>query len=95
VPDDGIARDLKITLVWTDPPGAALQNDLDLIVQAGARERHGNSGTSTRFDRVNNVEQVSWAGIPAGTVRVVVRAFRITRFPQPYAVAWHLNSEDR
>jgi len=60
-----------------------------------ARERHGNSGTSTRFDRVNNVEQVSWAGIPAGTVRVVVRAFRITRFPQPYAVAWHLNSEDR
>jgi serine protease AprX len=95
VPDDGIGRDLKITLVWTDPPGAALQNDLDLIVQAGARERHGNSGTSTRFDRVNNVEQVSWAGIPAGTVRVVVRAFRITRFPQPYAVAWHLNSEDR
>ena len=95
VPDDGVPRTLKVTLVWTDPPGAALQNDLDLIVRAGGQERHGNSGTSPRFDRVNNVEQVSWVGIPAGTVRVIVRAFRITRFPQPYAVAWHMNSEDR
>lgn len=25
--------DLKVTLVWTDPPGEALQNDLDLIVR--------------------------------------------------------------
>jgi hypothetical protein len=94
VPDDGIRRTLKITLVWTDPPGAALQNDLDLIVRAAGQERHGNSGTAARFDRVNNVEQVSWSGIPAGTVRVIVRAFRITRFPQPYSFAWHLNSEE-
>src|SRR6185369_1125641 len=33
----------KITLAWTDPPGAALQNDLDLIVVAAdGTERHGN-----------------------------------------------------
>src|SRR5204862_532823 len=25
---------LKIALIWTDPPGAMLQNDLDLIVKA-------------------------------------------------------------
>ena len=28
---------LKVTLVWTDRPGATLQNDLDLIVQGGER----------------------------------------------------------
>ena len=38
---------LKVTLVWTDPAGEALQNDLDLIVVAPNRqaERHGNMGT--------------------------------------------------
>ncbi|KAK3347304.1 hypothetical protein B0T25DRAFT_521526 [Lasiosphaeria hispida] len=38
---------LKVTLVWTDPAGQALQNDLDLIVVApnGQTERHGNMGT--------------------------------------------------
>jgi serine protease AprX len=38
---------LKITLVWTDPAGEKLQNDLDLIVVGpdGAKERHGNQGT--------------------------------------------------
>ena len=57
----------KVTLVWTDPPGAALQNDLDLIVRLpSGEERHGNMGTSPKFDRVNNVEQVVWTGIPAG-----------------------------
>jgi len=28
----GLGPTFKITLVWTDPPGAALQNDLDLIL---------------------------------------------------------------
>ncbi|WP_274564653.1 S8 family serine peptidase [Streptomyces spiramyceticus] len=82
---------LKITLVWTDPPGPALQNDLDLIVRAGAQERHGNMGTEPGFDRVNNVEQVRWKNIPAGDAEVVVRAHRITQFAQPYAVAWRLS----
>ena len=31
------AKSLKTTLVWTDPPGEGLQNDLDLIVTAGPR----------------------------------------------------------
>ena len=53
----------KITLVWSDPPGAALQNDLDLIVRAAnGDERHGNMGTSSDFDRLNNVEQVAQFG---------------------------------
>lgn len=86
----GAARTLKVTLVWTDPPGAALQNDLDLIVRADGQERHGNMGTDPGFDRVNNVEQVLWRDIPAGDVEVVVSAHRITRFAQPYAVAWRI-----
>lgn len=82
---------LKVTLVWSDPPGATLQNDLDLIVTASSGQvRHGNVGTSKGFDRANNVEQVVWENIPPGPVTISVRAFRITRFPQPYAYAWRI-----
>jgi len=95
--DGGIApvaagATLKVTLVWTDPPGAALQNDLDLIVRASdGSERHGNVRVGDGFDRLNNVEQVWWRNMPPGPAEVVVRAFRITRFPQPYAVAWRVS----
>jgi serine protease AprX len=83
---------LKVTLVWSDPPGAALQNDLDLIVRAAdGQERHGNMGTSANFDRQNNVEKVVWFGVPPGEAEIVVRAFRITNFPQPYAYAWRIS----
>lgn len=82
----------KITLVWTDPPGAALQNDLDLIVVAAdGTERHGNTGSSTGFDRSNNVEQIWWRNMPPGPAKITVRAFRITKFPQPYAYAWRIS----
>jgi hypothetical protein len=82
----------KITLVWTDPPGSALQNDLDLIVVAAdGTERHGNMGTTNKFDRVNNVEQVRWTTMPPGKAKITVRAFRITLFPQPYAYAWRIS----
>lgn len=82
---------LKVTLVWTDPPGEALQNDLDLIVRAAnGQERHGNMrGTSIKFDRFNNVEQVIWSNIPIGDVAIVVRAYR-TLLPQSYALVARL-----
>ena len=83
----------KITLVWTDRQGKVLQNDLDLIVIASdGTERHGNSGTSSNFDRLNNVEQVKWTNIPPGPVKIVVNAHKISiaRFPQPYAYAWRI-----
>ncbi len=80
---------LKVTLVWTDRPGANLQNDLDLIVRAAdGQERHGNMAPgSTAFDRDNNVEQVVWDGVPAGDAEVVVRAHRIPQLAQTYALA--------
>ncbi len=62
-------RPLKITLVWTDAPGAvnanpAQVNDLDLSVVQGANTYRGNvfaSGVSTTggsFDRLSNIENV-------------------------------------
>ena len=78
---------LKATLVWTDPPGEGLQNDLDLVVSAGRKERHGNvPATSAAFDRTNNVEQVSWERIPAGQVKISVVANSITQARQNYAL---------
>jgi hypothetical protein len=89
----GMGVTYKITLVWSDPPGAALQNDLDLIVRAATgEERHGNMPVgSEAFDRQNNVEQVFWDGIPPGPAEVVVRANRITQFAQTYAYAWRIS----
>jgi serine protease AprX len=87
----GHERTLKVTLVWSDPPGPALQNDLDLIVRAAnGQERHGNAGASEEFDRTNNVEQIVWTGIPPGKAEIVIRAHRITQYPQPYAYVWRL-----
>jgi hypothetical protein len=88
----GLSPSLKVTLVWSDPAGAMLQNDLDLIVTtANGEERHGNMGFSKNFDRVNNVEQVVWNNLPAGDVKITFRAFHITQFAQPYAYAWRIS----
>lgn len=90
----GKGADLKVTLVWTDPAGDTLQNDLDLNVKAANRkERHGNmAATSTAFDRVNNVEQVVWTNLPAGAVTVTVRAFRAAQFAQSYALVLRVSA---
>jgi len=82
------ARQLKATLAWTDPPGEGLQSDLDLVVRVGDRERHGNMpSTSAGFDRVNNVEQVTWADVPQGTAQVTVAAHAVTIREQEFALA--------
>jgi serine protease AprX len=83
------ARRIKVTLVWTDPPGETLQNDLDLTVttQRGT-ERHGNMGTSKKFDRRNNVEQVVMTAVDAGKVKITVRAHRIAITPQSFALVF-------
>jgi len=82
------ASAVKVTLVWTDPPGETLQNDLDLVVRSGGKERHGNvRANSKKFDRRNNVEQVVLPDVPSGTdVEIVVRAFRAAIHPQTFAL---------
>lgn len=81
-------RTLKVTLVWTDLPGASLQNDLDLIlVDPMGNTRHGNqSPGSTLKDRKNNVEQIEWENIPPGNCRIRVQAFDTPRFRQSFAL---------
>jgi subtilisin-like proprotein convertase family protein len=66
-------RPLKVTLAWTDAPGAvstdAFVNDLDLVVRQGGRTYKGNviaggrSITGGDADRRNNLESVL---LPAG-----------------------------
>jgi serine protease AprX len=81
------ARSIVVTLVWTDMPGERLVNDLDLIVRAGATERHGNMPAgSSDFDRTNNVEEVSWDLPPSGKALVVVRAHDVALAPQSFAL---------
>ncbi|MFQ3582615.1 S8 family serine peptidase [Chloracidobacterium validum] len=71
-------RPLRISLVWTDAPGAiganpALVNDLDLTVTVGGNTYRGNvfsggvSVTGGSADRRNNLENVFLNGIPAST----------------------------
>lgn len=80
-------RALKVTLVWTDPPGEGLQSDLDLIVRIGKTQRHGNMPARSRaFDRKNNVEQVVWTLPPTGVADIIVRAHRVTHGTQNYAL---------
>jgi serine protease AprX len=82
----------KVTLVWTDPPGAMLQNDLDLIVQSPDPnvKRYGNMGLSEGRDTLNNVEQVVWEAYPYPEVALIVEASRITKRDQiqPFALVW-------
>jgi hypothetical protein len=81
-------KPFRISLVWTDPPGAAdpsLVNNLDLTVTVGNNVYKGNvfangsSSSGGNYDTVNNVENVFLpAGIPAGTrVNVKVNATSI------------------
>jgi subtilisin family serine protease len=93
---------LRITLVWTDFPGAAfasgraLVNDLDLEVRGpDGKLLRGNARAASTVacrddagaDRCNNVESVSIATPTAGYYTVVVRGAAIVAGPQPYALA--------
>lgn len=81
-------RLLKATLVWTDPAGSALVNDLDLtVIASDGTSRHGNMAPeSDGFDRTNNVEQVVWDDIPVGGVTVRVSAHRTALQAQSFAL---------
>ena len=73
------ARPIRVSLVWTDPPGApnanpAMVNNLDLTVTIGANTYRGNvfaggvSTTGGSSDTINNVENIFLpAGVAAGT----------------------------
>lgn len=79
------AQPLRVTLVWSDAPGApganpALVNDLDLVVEADGTEYRGNvrgggwSQPGGEADTLNNLEQVLLPPGSADLVEVRVRA---------------------
>lgn len=81
------AKPLKVTLAWSDAPGAvganpALVNNLDLLVQANGSSYFGNhfsngwSATGGSYDNLNNLENV-YLQNPAGDLTISVRATQI------------------
>ena len=89
---------LKITLVWTDPPGSigsdrALVNDLDLVVSSptgrtylGNVFERGASVEGGLPDRVDNVETVVLPAPEPGRWLVEVRAHEVNVGAQGYAL---------
>ena len=84
------ASAFKVTLVWTDYPGATsaareLVNDLDLVVTApdGATTYRGNvfsngwSATGGSADRINNVESVYLPSPTAGNWAITVNGYNV------------------
>lgn len=86
---------LKVTMTYADLSGAALSNDLNLVVIAGKKQRHGNQldqeydvGAIQPFDRRNNVEQIVWPRVSGDHVQIVVKHFRLLSDRVPFAYAW-------
>lgn len=81
---------LRIALAYSDYPGAALVNNLNLVVTApdGTR-RVGNqpTGGPLVFDTANNVEVVHVARAAAGAWTVEVVGSNVPQGPQRYALA--------
>ncbi|KAK5624865.1 hypothetical protein RRF57_000581 [Xylaria bambusicola] len=100
VPSSSHSLTLKVTMVYADLPGAALSNDLNLIVVVGDKERHGNQGNQDfpigaigPFDRSNNVEQVMWPQITGESAKVIVKHYRLLSTRVPLAYAWRFLEE--
>jgi hypothetical protein len=87
-------KPFKVSLVWSDAPGAvganpALVNDLNLSVIANGHEYLGNAFTNGQsiiggtIDALNNIENVFLSSAP-GSAEVVVRAHHIAGDGVPY-----------
>ncbi len=80
---------LRIVLAYTDPPGPALVNNLNLILRSPSGTTYvGNqpAGGSLTPDTSNNVEVVQVRRPSAGTWQLQVVASNVPRGPQDYAL---------
>jgi serine protease AprX len=82
---------LRLCLVHTDPPGRALQNNLNLLLEkpGGGPKLFGNMQLPMGLnqpDTVNNVELIRIDNAPAGQYIVQVTATSILRGPQDFAL---------
>jgi hypothetical protein len=79
---------LRLVLAYSDYPGAALVNNLNLIVTDPNGKRYvGNQATpgSMALDATNNVEVIRVSKPPAGTWTVEVVGSNVPQAPQPFA----------
>lgn len=81
---------LRIVLAYSDYPGPALVNNLNLIVTGpdGARYVGNQTGASLTLDARNNVEVVQVRRPPAGDWRIEVVGSNVPQGPQPFALVW-------
>lgn len=81
---------LNLTLVWTDPPGRAVQNKINVILERGNQKWIGNENLPRRItalDRVNNVETIRLDDPEAGDYDVFIVASNfLVNTGQPYAL---------
>ena len=81
---------IKVTLVWTDPPGAELVNLLVPRLEFDGKSIRSSipadpPGTFTLADR-NNVQQICLRALPAGPFQVRVEGVAVNKPRQPYAL---------
>jgi hypothetical protein len=92
---DDPGQPLKITLAWSDAPGAlganpALVNDLDLTIATGGQTYRGNvfsggmSTTGGSADALNNLENV-YVAAPGTTATVTVHATAVSGDGVPFS----------
>lgn len=98
IPPD--TRQLKVTLVWDDPPGAPasevpLVNDLDLELRSPLDEPHlpwvldpdhPEQPAQRGVDRVNVMEQVLADAPEPGAWRIHIRGQAVAKPPQPFSL---------
>lgn len=81
--------ELRITLAYTDAPGRALQNNLNLFLQIpDGSKKFGNMSLPNglnRPDTFNNVETIRIAGAPAGAYLIQISAQNLLQ-PQDFAL---------
>jgi hypothetical protein len=81
--------ELRLTLAYTDPPGRALQNNLNLFLQLpDGRKLYGNMKLPNglnRPDGTNNVEMIRLADAPGGSYLIQVVASNLLE-PQDFAL---------
>ncbi len=87
--------ELKITMVYNDPPAARIQNNLNLAVTdsvAGITKHGGIS--QDEIDKQNNVEQITWYPAPKVSITVRVTAQKIFNAgsEQDFALAWSIST---
>ena len=89
----GLGATFKITLVWSDPAGRDAAERPRPDRQGRQRQRatrqHGHGARGSTASTTSS----RWSGptCPPGDAKITIRAFRITRFPQPYAYAWRIS----